>query len=34
MKDLAIVNNGRKFKEIIFTNKKDMSVWTRIDDAF
>ena len=26
MKDLAIVNNGRKFKEIIFTNKKDMSV--------
>ena len=33
-KDLAIVNNYRKFEEIIFTNNKDMSVWTRIDDAF
>ena len=34
MKDLAIVNNYRKFEEIIFTNNKDMSIWTRIDDAF
>ena len=25
-KNLAIVNNYRKFEEIIFTNKKDMSV--------
>ena len=25
-KDLAIVNNYRKFEEIIFTNNKDMSV--------
>ena len=25
-KDLAVVNNYRKFKEIIFTNNKDMSV--------
>ena len=33
-KDLAVVNNYRKFQEIIFTNKKDMSVLTRIYDAF
>ena len=33
-KDLAIVNNYRKFEAIIFTNNKDMSVSTRIDDAF
>ena len=26
MKDLAIVNDYRKFEEIIFTNNKDMSV--------
>ena len=32
--DLAVVNNYRKFEEIIFTNNKDMSVLTRIDDAF
>ena len=25
-KDLAVVNNYRKFEEIIFTNNKDMSV--------
>ena len=25
-KDLAIVNNYRKFEDIIFTNNKDMSV--------
>ena len=25
-KDLAVVNNYRKFEEIIFTNSKDMSV--------
>ena len=25
-KDLAFVNNYRKFEEIIFTNDKDMSV--------
>ena len=25
-KDLAVVNNNRKFEEIIFTNNKDMSV--------
>ena len=33
-KDLAVVNNYRKFEEIVFTNNKDMSVWTGIDDAF
>ena len=33
-KDLAVVNNYRKFEEIIFTNNKDMSVLTRIYDAF
>ena len=33
-KDLAIVDNNRKFEEIIFTNNEDMSVGTRIDDAF
>ena len=33
-KELAVVNNYRKFDEIIFTNNKDMSVWTRIDYAF
>ena len=25
-KDLAVVNNYRKFEEIVFTNNKDMSV--------
>ena len=25
-KDIAVVNNYRKFEEIIFTNNKDMSV--------
>ena len=24
----------QKIEEIIFTNNNDMSVWTRIDDAF
>ena len=33
-KYLAIVNNYRTFEEIIFTNNKNMSVGTRIDDAF
>ena len=33
-KDLAVVNNYRKFDEIIFTNNKDMSILTRIYDAF
>ena len=28
------MNDYRKFEKIIFTNNKDMSVWTRIDDAF
>ena len=33
-KDLAVVNNYRKFEKIIFTNNKGMSVLTRIYDAF
>ena len=33
-KDLAVVNNYRKFEEIIFTNDKGMSVQTGICDAF
>ena len=33
-KDLAVVNNYRKFEEIIFTNDNVMSVLTRIYDAF
>ena len=33
-KDLAVVNKYRKFEEIIFTNNEDMSVLTRIYDAY
>ena len=33
-KDLSVVNNYRKFEEIIFTNNKAMSVKIRKDDAF
>ena len=33
-KDLAVVNNCRKFEENIFTNIKDMSVETGIDYVF
>ena len=33
-KDQAVVNNYRKFEEIIFTSNKDMSVFSRIYDAF
>ena len=33
-KDLDVVNNYRKFDEVIFTNNKDMSILTRIYDAF
>ena len=32
-KNLAVVNNYRKFEEIIFTNNKDMIVLTCIYDA-